>query len=508
MIKDCQNQKPFFSARVVNAQVQTQGETHCLLGHIIDETQSKTPDGVFAQWQWDGKTLTVTHDRFGFYPVYYYHDENSIVISPSLIRMMPFCRKRNMDGTALAVYLRTGSFIGNDTPFVHIKALGPNETLKWNQGRITLTGGEIIIPKQMNIPRQEAKKEFSRLFAQAISKRRPKTNSFVIPLSGGRDSRHILFELLKQNMRPEYCVTFEDFPDWRGEDLPVAKAIVKETGLKHVVIKQDRSRFDCEFMKNRLAGLCASRHVKMLTMAEYLNTHAQTTYDGIAGSLVQSFLNEQNDINLYIDDDLNPLTNSFLKKWTSGEDAYQLALNPETYQLIHFDKAFARLKEEITIHKNAPNPITSYYFWNRQRRDISLIPYAMLGDIPYVYSPYLDHDLCKFLLSLPVNIIEGGTFHDEVIREDYPQYAHIPFEDKSIPNPKAEAHWSQFARDFSIYYFKSMAFRSKLLNNTFLAPRLLRCLVDKRYCLTTTWIPFTRILNLMQLEEITHSNSL
>ena len=99
--------------------------------------------------------------------------------------------------------------------------------------------------------------------------------------------------------------------------------------------------------------------------------------------------------------------------------------------------------------------------WNRQRRDIALISYAMLYEVPYVYSPYIDHEVCEFLLSLPVDIIESGTFHDEAIRENFPQYAHIPFEDKSIPNPKAEEHWSQFVKDFSVYYFKRLAFRSK-----------------------------------------------
>ena len=502
MITDSQKNKPFFFVRMVNGQAETKGDSHCRLGHKLDAHDRNTPDGVFVEWHWDGETLTVTNDRFGFYPVYYYQDGDSFAISPSIIRMMPFCRRRDLDGPALGVYYRKGSFIGNDTHFKFIKALGPNTQLKWSRGNLTQTGGEIFIPKPIKISRAEAKKEFERLFARSIEKRRPKTKSFILPLSGGRDSRRILFELLKQDMRPDYCVTFKDFPDWRGQDLPVAQMITKELGLKHVILEQKDTRFEAEYRKNLVTDLCASRSVKMLTLTDYCNAHAQTTYDGIGGLLLQSFLMRQDQINLFKAGNFDPLTRAFLMQWASGEEAYKLVLNRKTFEMFHYDKAFAHLREEVSQHSRAANPIVSYYFWNRTRRDIALIPYATLSEVPYVYSPYLDHDLCEFLLSLPAEIIESGTFHDETFCESYPAYAHIPFEDKSVPNPKADAHWSQFIRDFSVYYFKQKAYGSKFLNNRYLSLRILRCLFDGRYRVAARWIPFVRILNLLQLEEL------
>jgi len=492
------NDKPFFVARIRGGQVEIKGEPHCNLGHRIDGG-----DGVFAEWHWDGETITATNDRYGFYPLYYYHDGDSFVVSPSLIRMMPFCRQREFDGPALGVYFRTGSLIGEDTPFLNIKVLGPGATLKWRFGTMSASGGSRPASEPVSISRDEAIERFNHLFVRAIEKRRPRTQDVYVALSGGRDSRHILLELLRQGIRPDACVTFKDFPDWRGQDLPVAQALVKAAGLRHVVLEQGSNRFESERRKNLVTDLCASRSVKMLTLADFFNSRAQTVYDGVAGMLAQSFFIESQQNIHYKNGELDLLTNQFLQKWASGDKVLGLVLSRRTCELLCYERAFTHLKEEVVRHCAAANPVASYYFWNRTRRDIALIPYAMFSGVPYVYSPYIDHDLASFLMSLPAKIIEDGTFHDDTIRRAYPEYAHIPFEDKSAPKPAgAKAHWASFVGDFSRHYFGAKGFRSRMLNNGYLAPRMLRSLVDGKYRETSQWLPLLRILNILQLEEL------
>ena len=67
------------------------------------------------------------------------------------------------------------------------------------------------------------------------------------------------------------------------------------------------------------------------------------------------------------------------------------------------------LRAELAKHADAPNPVASFFFWNRTRREVSLIPYGLLRTIPTVHSPFLDHDLYDLMTSLPLDLCRGQS---------------------------------------------------------------------------------------------------
>ena len=87
------------------------------------------------------------------------------------------------------------------------------------------------------------------------------------------------------------------------------------------------------------------------------------------------------------------------------------------------EKAHEQVAAEAARHVQAPNPVGSFYFWNRTRREIALSPYALFAGVPTVYSPYIDHALFDHLASLPAEFFLDHTFHDDTIRRAYPRYA-------------------------------------------------------------------------------------
>lgn len=103
--------KPYFFAKIQNNKVETKGGNSCLLGHKIDYTPGRKSDGIFVEWSWDGNRLTVENDRYGFYPVYYYCNGDEICISPSIMRLLEEGAPRELDYTALSVFLRIGFYI-------------------------------------------------------------------------------------------------------------------------------------------------------------------------------------------------------------------------------------------------------------------------------------------------------------------------------------------------------------------------------------------------------------
>jgi len=94
------------------------------------------------------------------------------------------------------------------------------------------------------------------------------------------------------------------------------------------------------------------------------------------------------------------------------------------------DTAVERLTVEVKRHVNQPNPTLSYVFWNRTRRYVALIPFAMLSGVSCVHTPFLDHRLFDFLAGLPLELVAKNRLHDHAIRIAYPEFADIPFEDK------------------------------------------------------------------------------
>src|ERR1044072_2227457 len=117
---------PFFAVKKVNGEYQTQGVAHCFLGHRIPAHNGDQPDGIFAEWNWDGSKLIVTNDRYGFLGLYYFVSDDGIAISPSLTRVVALGAPTAFDDAALAVFLRLSFFIGEDTPFKAIRVVSPD----------------------------------------------------------------------------------------------------------------------------------------------------------------------------------------------------------------------------------------------------------------------------------------------------------------------------------------------------------------------------------------------
>ena len=102
-------------------------------------------------------------------------------------------------------------------------------------------------------------------------------------------------------------------------------------------------------------------------------------------------------------------------------------------------KAVAKLKAELVTHASAPNPVGSFYFWNRTRRCVALSPFRLLRDTPNLITPFLEHKLFDLLSSLPAEHFLDHSFHTEAISRAYPELSDLAYEDKSQkPIPSRE----------------------------------------------------------------------
>ncbi len=478
----------FLHVKSYQNQVEAVGDFQVSLGN--------KSSNVFAEWDWDGESLVVSNDRYGFYPIYYFCRENEFAVSPSITTLLEFGSSLEIDKDAFAVFLRLGWLIGEDTLFGSIRALPPGSVLTWRNGSLKITSQGIIENSLSNIARDDAMKTYAGLFQKAVEKTLPEDDKFIVPLSGGRDSRHILFALCKANRRPDACVTLIHPPPRPNEDAHIAQKICKTLDLRHHLVKQSSSRFEAEIRKNQLTGFSAYEHGWFLALADFLKGNRQIVYDGIAGDVLSAglFLDEEK-LQLFRQNKLERLADRILEP----EGYIPAMLTKKFYKEVSRERAVNHLSKELSRHKNQPNPIGSFYFWNRTRRCIALSPFRLLGDSTTIITPYLENKLFDFLSSLPAELFLDQRFHTETIAFAFPEYLHIPYEKKNSPPISDAHHFKKLSRD--IFRFSTIKRHRQFTNRMFFLSRYLRCVVDKNYCQAATEYG-EQAIHLLQMERL------
>ncbi|MFE7278032.1 asparagine synthetase B family protein [Streptomyces sp. NPDC057623] len=409
--------------------VRAEGDKEARLGHVLSGDPlagEQPPEGIFAAWEWDGERLLARTDRYGMHPLYYRSDAGSLTLSPDPLALLRPGERADLDHDALAVFIRLGFFLAEDTPFTAIRALPPAATLTWTRDGVRLDAPALPVSGPADLTRDEAVDGFVELFRAAVTRRLP-TQPYVLPLSGGRDSRHILLELCRQGAPPRECVSGAKFPPDPGADIRVAADLAGRLGLPHRTVDRPRSQFHAERAAGPAQGMGTLDGAWTLPLLAFLRRHGGLWYDGLGGGeLAQNPSIELIRKNPYDSADLPALADRLLVAGRTGAHVEHL-LGPRTHALWSRERARARLVRELARHADAPLPLGSFFFWNRTRRSIALAPFALGGEHTVVHTPYLDHALVDHLASVPRRFLIDGTFHDQALHKAFPEHAGLGF---------------------------------------------------------------------------------
>ncbi len=477
-----------FYIRLSDKKVQISGDTNAAFGNENGE--------VCAKWNWDGEKLIVTNDRYGFYPLYYITQKDEFLISPSVQSLLKAKPDFDLDEAAMAVFHRFGWLVGEDTIFRQIRALPPNCVLIWQNGKLKISVKPPKIYQTLNISRRDAIHTYAEFFQKAVEKNLPPDDDFIIPLSGGRDSRHIVLALAKANRNPAACVTLLHPPPRPNEDAKIAAQICQALKIKHHLIEPSSSRFANEYKKNEITGYATDEHGWFMPLAHFIKDKRATIYDGIAGDVLSAglFLNEER-LSLFQKGKFEELADKLLQP----EGFIPALLTPDNHKNFNRERAVNHLTKELTRHADQPNPVGSFFFWNRTRRCVALSPFRLFDNSINVITPYLETKLFDFLFSLPAKMMLDHQFHTDTIAFAYPEYAHFPYEKKDSMPITDISNFRKFSRDILRY---SLTGRNrKLTRRSFFLTRCLRCVLDKNYSRTITEFGEQAIL-LAQLERL------
>ncbi len=420
---------PFVFIDSRHGELRLQGQARGFVGHRMWVPDDHRPRGLFAQWSWDGRRLTAEVDPLGYFSLFVYARNRQIGLSPSILQLLAQGVDPEPDLAALAVYHRIGFFLEQDTPFTWIRTLPPGARLFWEDGTLRIEGVPPVL-RTADLNREQAIEAFIEIPRASIGRfLRLWKHPITLPLSGGRDSRHVLLEMLHQGRPPDTCLTFHHGGHALTNEVQAARALTARAGLHHTLLGKPRSRLRDTARALLMTQLCADEHAQMMPMHDFLSGQAVASIDGIGGDILTT------------PDDMAA---EFMQRSERGDYsgiARRLAAGHarvishpghqggagEIHSPAMEEAAIARITKALEHHAGAPDPYQSFWFWNRTRREISFVSASIMGGAETVFCPYLDPDMVELGLSLPWSVTRDQNLHDHAIQRAYPAYADIPF---------------------------------------------------------------------------------
>lgn len=441
--------------------VTAEGESNYYHGNAIEQADGGR-NGVYSEWSWNGQSLRVETCRYGMSPLFYYCGKNSFLISNSITKLLALGAPSDWDDDAMAVFIRRQTFLGEDTPFKEIRVPPPGARLTWSDGKMTLEGG-LFAPKPQSLNRNAVIEGVIELFSQSITRRLPKSDDFYLPLTGGKDSRHILLELARQSVLPKATVTASFPPPLVNQDKDIAGQLSERVGVPHIVLPPAPPGIANEQRKNLATNFCSLDHGWAVPLADFLKEKTAVSYDGLG---LDVFFNtiwySDYRAKLYDDGAFEALAIDLLR---DSETAFSMIFTPEANRRFSRARAIARMVEELKRHANHPHPIAALQFWSRTRRATSTLTFGLQHNIPSVHTPFLDYDLFDFVSGLSKTTLRQPPLHIDAISSFFKEYRDIKFQtrvDKHCHNIKYHRKFSlELAKISSLLILKNSIINTK-----------------------------------------------
>jgi len=212
-----------------------------LLGGVIGEARrwwdvgSEPPDGTFVLARYSADSVELLSDITASRTLWYAQDEDRLVASTSQRAVVALLGDFHLDRRAVAWLLSSGS-LGPDCSWdARVRRLPPDSRLLLDRRtwRATLDHRPAVFA-----PVARSREEHLDLLRDAIAwscgALDIDTDRWLLPLSGGMDSRMILVSMVKNGRRPR-CLTWTTLASVRAplSDAFIARLVARRFGLEH-----------------------------------------------------------------------------------------------------------------------------------------------------------------------------------------------------------------------------------------------------------------------------------
>jgi asparagine synthase (glutamine-hydrolysing) len=385
--------------------------------------------GVAGGWTVRDGGLEITSDPYGYLPLYLFAAADRCVVANNPIAAVAGGAPGEPDAAATGLYARLGFYLGETTPFRHVRRVEAGRTVRWKDGKVEVSGDGAPRPGSPIASVAEGVEGYAHHFREAMRRRPPLARPVVLPLSGGRDSRMILLELVAMGEKPDLCVTFGKADE---PDAIVAAELARRLGIRHELVDAPTVWLRDELVKHARCGLEAGEHTWMVPLFARMRELADGWHDGLGvGAMTRgetcqpAFLErlETNDLSGWSEE---------LFRWTFGVSAAKAGRLAAVAGWFDGSAATAHAQVGAELRRRAgwPNPLTAFSFANWGRRCIALAPLGICGG-EAIQVPFMDRELCAFVSRLPVRLAFGNDLQTDALHRLHPEFRDVPF-DKEV----------------------------------------------------------------------------
>ncbi|EJI84209.1 hypothetical protein AEST_30430 [Alishewanella aestuarii B11] len=396
-----------------------EGEPEGFYGyHLAGDTPD---DGAFVSWSLKQGRFELAGDRLGLYPLYYFQIDSQLVISNSLALLAERFRLET-DSEAVGIFLRLGFYLGSDTAFVGVKRAEGQLKVLLDETGLAIESRRPVIRRMLQT---SSTAMYQQLFANALQKLRGCRLPLYVPLTGGKDSRHILLTAYKLRLPIKESYTTRVLSPHSNDDVTIARELCKRLQVPHQVLASEQRLHNAEQQKNIRTNFETYDHFWINQAGQYMAQKSSgLVLDGFGGDVLsQSKIVTKQMHRCYQQQDWTTLTSLIAPKDPYYEAYFQA--RPEF--LVSQQRLQTRLQVELQKFADEVIPVKSFYFWNRSRRAIAISSFRQLNGNSQAFFPYMQADLFDFLIALPEELYFSQQFHASCIAQAFPDFVDIPY---------------------------------------------------------------------------------
>ena len=382
--------------------------------------------------------LTIGNDRFGFRHLYVYEDDEVIMFAPEIKAFLRYADlDKTLDEQGMADYFNYSYHLENRTFFRHVKLLPPGTILTCANGatKYDTYWSPRYETRLTRADLDDAVNEGYRLFLQSMERRVNGKQRFLVPLSGGLDSR-----LIASTAKLLGCdVTPASFGFRKSEDVRIAKKVSNALGLPTPKLVESRADYIWAYGSQvSHFGECNYASLGMTVLhafAEQMGYGYDGLLNGIFGghiSFGSPYFKRQMNIENLAQDQLIDLISIGLE----GNRFNKFLGKSATALLRELSQAYYKKSIEAEWEKTSRvSPLNAFrmdqlFIHNRIRRCMNAIDHNR-----YFYVdefPFASYELFDFYHGLDQDLLLDHFLYKEIYKTKMLQMSEIPWQSTGV----------------------------------------------------------------------------
>jgi asparagine synthetase B (glutamine-hydrolysing) len=380
-------------------------------------------NGVFALAYHDPETgaVTVASDRYGWMPLYYYHEPGLFVFASEVKAILCAIGPQQPDWESYADYFYIGHLMEDKTLVRGIRAIAPAEVFSYRDGRLSGHRYHDFTRTPISPAEDLSAREVADLFTGAVYRKLDRDKPNTILLSGGFDSRLILGTLHRLQVKPQLVTIGYGQGNARDPDAEAASQIAAKLGMewdyRHAAKHYLSSRDSLEAFYVR-DGMVPTWPFSIGALYRELDPSMGVVWDGLALGMA-----------IGASYDSHAPVRTKLHNFAAGRFRYRSLLKtilaqPYFHALDHNFKR--RLRASLDTMPESENRFNFFVLKHRARRRLSVNAHQLWSAKAQPIAPVGDKEFLDHMLAIPSRLRMDRRLYAELYRREFPELTTAP----------------------------------------------------------------------------------